>query len=217
MRLIHNSWVEVRKSKRYSARVTMRMDKTSARLVARKKRMVFLMLEKMCRPSRTAVTMVEKLSSAMTMSAAFLVTSVPAMPMAMPISARRMPGASLMPSPVMATTSPAACSRSTIRLLCRGVTRANTRVLRMRASNSLSGSASSCAPVNTSRSEAAMPRREAMANAVSRWSPVIMTVRMPACAHSSTASRAPARGGSIMPHRPRKTSSSSSTSPVNGR
>src|SRR5215212_6617683 len=46
----------------------------------------------MRRPSRTALTMVAKLSSARTMSAACLETSVPAWPMATPMSARRRGG-----------------------------------------------------------------------------------------------------------------------------
>ena len=41
------------------------------------------------------------------MSATFFVTSVPVMPMPMPMSAARMLGASLTPSPVMAVTKPA--------------------------------------------------------------------------------------------------------------
>ena len=56
------------------------------------------------RPSSTAPTIVAKLSSASTMSAAFLVTSVPVMPMPTPMSADLMLGASLTPSPVMAVT-----------------------------------------------------------------------------------------------------------------
>ena len=51
------------------------------------------------------LTMVAKLSSASTMSAACLATAVPD-PMAIPMSARLRAGASLTPSPVMATTCP---------------------------------------------------------------------------------------------------------------
>ena len=57
-------------------------------------------------PSRTAATIVVKLSSVMTISEAFLVTSVPLVPIAMPISAVFMLGASFTPSPVIATTLP---------------------------------------------------------------------------------------------------------------
>eukprot|EP00966_Prymnesium_polylepis_P201365 4665973-Prymnesium_polylepis.1 len=55
--------------------------------------------------------MVAKLSSASTMSAASLATSVPEMPIAMPILACLSAGASLTPSPVIAGTSPA-CDRA---------------------------------------------------------------------------------------------------------
>ena len=64
--------------------------------------------------------MVAKSSSARTMSAASFDTSVPVMPMAMPMSAFFSAGASLTPSPVMATTAPPRRSASTMRSLCRG-------------------------------------------------------------------------------------------------
>ena len=82
------------------------------------------MLSKMARPSRTAATMVAKLSSSSTMSAASLATSVPVTPMATPMSARLSAGASLTPSPVMATTSPRACSALTMASFCSGEVRA---------------------------------------------------------------------------------------------
>jgi len=53
----------------------------------------------MARPSSTAATIVEKLSSASTISEADLATAVPD-PMAMPISAFFRAGASFTPSPV---------------------------------------------------------------------------------------------------------------------
>src|ERR1019366_5413623 len=55
------------------------------------------------RPSSTALTMLAKLSSSRTMSAASLATSVPAIPIAMPIWAAFRAGASFTPSPVTAT------------------------------------------------------------------------------------------------------------------
>ena len=58
----------------------------------------------MALPSSTAATMEAKLSSASTISEADLATAVPD-PMAMPISAFLRAGASLVPSPVTATTS----------------------------------------------------------------------------------------------------------------
>ena len=66
----------------------------------------FLMLSKMPRPSSTAATMEAKLSSVRVIAAASLVTSVPVMPIAMPMSAFFSAGASLTPSPVIATTCP---------------------------------------------------------------------------------------------------------------
>ena len=60
----------------------------------------------MARPTRTALTMVAKLSSVRIMTAASLDTSVPVMPMATPMSAFLSAGASFTPSPVMATMLP---------------------------------------------------------------------------------------------------------------
>ena len=62
------------------------------------------MLSKMMRPWRTAATIVAKLSSARIIFAASFVTSVPVIPMATPMSADFNAGASLTPSPVIATT-----------------------------------------------------------------------------------------------------------------
>ena len=77
-------------------------------------------------PSSTAASMVAKSSSVSTMSAASLATSVPPWPMATPMSAWRSAGASLTPSPVMATISPRDWNASTRRSFCSGETRANT-------------------------------------------------------------------------------------------
>jgi hypothetical protein len=82
------------------------------------------MFAKIPRPSSTAAMMVAKLSSASTMSAAALDTSVPVMPIATPMSAVFNAGASLTPSPVIATTAPTSFSAFTIRSLCSGLTRA---------------------------------------------------------------------------------------------
>jgi hypothetical protein len=57
-----------------------------------------------------------------------LVTSVPVMPIATPISARRRAAASLTPSPVIATTSSLAWRARTTRTLCSGDTRAHTEI-----------------------------------------------------------------------------------------
>ena len=86
------------------------------------------MLSKMLRPSRTAATIVLKLSSASTMSLASFATSVPAIPIATPMSASFRAGASLTPSPVIATTSCAARSCRTTSCLSRGSAREMQRL-----------------------------------------------------------------------------------------
>ncbi len=60
---------------------------------------------------------------------------------------------------------------------------------------------SSSAPVTTLPG---IPKESAMASAVSAWSPVIMMTLMPALWHSRIASRASARGGSIIACNPTK-------------
>ena len=64
----------------------------------------FLMQSKIFLPYLTAVIMLLKLSSSRMIPEAYLATSVPAMPIANPMSAFLRAGASLVPSPVMATT-----------------------------------------------------------------------------------------------------------------
>mmetsp|Transcript_4629 Transcript_4629/g.13006 ORF Transcript_4629/g.13006 Transcript_4629/m.13006 type:complete len:207 (-) Transcript_4629:2782-3402(-) len=66
----------------------------------------FRMLKNIPFPSATARVIVVKSSSASTMSAASLATSVPSFPMATPMSAALSAVASFTPSPVMATMSP---------------------------------------------------------------------------------------------------------------
>ena len=88
----------------------------SLTLAARRNAMTLRMLAKMVRPPRTAATIVAKLSSARTMSAASRATSVPVWPIAIPTSAWRRAGASFTPSPVAATTAPLRCSADTIRI-----------------------------------------------------------------------------------------------------
>jgi hypothetical protein len=62
------------------------------------------------------------------MSAASFVTSVPVIPIATPMSARLRAGASLTPSPVIATTLPLRFNMSTSRTLSSGATRATTPI-----------------------------------------------------------------------------------------
>lgn len=66
----------------------------------------FLIQSKIFLPYLIAVIILPKLSSKSIMPAAYLATSVPAMPIAKPISAFLSAGASLVPSPVIATTCP---------------------------------------------------------------------------------------------------------------
>ena len=84
------------------------------------------MLSKIFLPCFIASTIVTKLSSTSTISAAFLATSVPFFPIATPISAFFKAGASFTPSPVIATTFPLALKAFTILTLCSGETLANT-------------------------------------------------------------------------------------------
>jgi len=65
-------------------------------------------------PKNALLTIVEKLSSARTMSLASLATSVPVIPMATPMSASFRAGASFTPSPVIATMWPISRRRRTI-------------------------------------------------------------------------------------------------------
>ncbi len=77
-------------------------------------------------PSRTAATIVAKLSSVSTIDDASRAASVPPWPMATPTCARRSAGASFTPSPVTTTISPVSSSASTSASLSAGVQRATT-------------------------------------------------------------------------------------------
>src|SRR5215207_6796877 len=157
------------------------------------------MLAKMPRPSRTARTIVAKLSSARIIFAASFVTSVPVMPMATPMSALLRAGASFTPSPVIATMFPSACRPSTICSLCSGATRAYTERDRTISRAPASPAASSSIPVTAPSRGGMMPSSAAMRAAVRGWSPVIITTRMPAACASAMAVRASGRGGSMNP------------------
>ena len=82
------------------------------------------------RPSFTAAVIDAKLSSARIISAASLVTSVPLIPIATPMSAFLSDGASFTPSPVIATICRLAWIAFTRRSLCSGLARANTSTSR---------------------------------------------------------------------------------------
>ena len=153
-------------------------------------------------PSSTAETIVAKLSSVNITSAASLATSVPTFPIAQPISAVFNAGLSFTPSPVIATISPFACHAFTILTLCSGDTLAYTEYFLIFFVNSSSDIFSSSSPVSASFSFSKIPSCFAIAIAVILWSPVIITVFIPAVLHFSTACFASSRGGSIIPNIP---------------
>mmetsp|Transcript_32869 Transcript_32869/g.58901 ORF Transcript_32869/g.58901 Transcript_32869/m.58901 type:complete len:287 (-) Transcript_32869:1630-2490(-) len=167
-----------------------------------------LMEAKMRRPSRTALTMVAKLSSASTMSATPLVTSEPVIPMAMPTSASLMEGESFTPSPVIAAILPRLCSASTMRTLLSGEQRATMRGSSGILSRSSSLMASILGPVVMTPFAAGpagiMPISFAMASAVAGWSPVSMRTTIPAEKHCFTAVMEDCLGGSRTAMRARK-------------
>ncbi len=129
--------------------------------------------------------------------------------MAIPMSLARSAGASLMPSPVIATTCPADLRALTMVSLSSGVTRAKTAVSGRSSQRRSAVKAASSRESRHSSPGPAMPSSWATAIAVPFWSPVTITVRMPAPRSAPMASFTPARGGSISPTIPTHTSSSS--------
>ena len=123
------------------------------------------MFANIARPSSTAATIDAKLSSASTMSAACLETSVPVMPMATPISANLSAGASFTPSPVIATIAPSCRRAFTTRSLCSGLTRAYTDTSRTVRRNASSDIFSISLPATT-RLSVEIPSSVAMTAAV---------------------------------------------------
>ena len=140
--------------------------------------------------------MVAKLSSVKIMTAASLETSVPVMPMATPMSAALRAGASLTPSPVMATTLPLCLSSRTMPQLVLGGDPGHDPDLGQLAEQLVVGHGRELGPGD---GPARMPSSPAMAAAVVAWSPVIIRTRMPASRHSAMAALASERGGSTIP------------------
>mmetsp|Transcript_16293 Transcript_16293/g.46273 ORF Transcript_16293/g.46273 Transcript_16293/m.46273 type:complete len:363 (-) Transcript_16293:1209-2297(-) len=176
------------------------------------------------RPSSTAPTMVEKLSSARTKSEASLATSVPVMPMAMPMSAILRAGASLTPSPVMATTSPASLRSLTMSCLNLGSAREKTMPPR-RSLSRMSRWASLLSLLNSwpmklfwprSSLSSKTPMSRQMASAVSLLSPVMTMTRTPAWRHAFMAALTSSRGGSCMATMPTQVSLDSTLTKVLG-
>ena len=147
------------------------------------------------------------------MSAASFETSVPVIPIAIPMSAFFSAGASLTPSPVIAMISPCRRSASTRRTLFSGVTRARTPISPICASTCSSLISSNSAPVIARPS---IPSSRAIAAAVTAWSPVIIRTFIPAAVAVAIATLAVGRGGSTMPVSESAVSSciSSSRSPL---
>ncbi|KYN36111.1 hypothetical protein ALC56_09534, partial [Trachymyrmex septentrionalis] len=145
--------------------------------------------EQIARPSSTAATMEEKLSSANTISEADFATAVPE-PIAIPISAFFKAGASFTPSPVCGT----------------GSTREKRRALAQAAFCSDVGRSSNSRPEYdlpmVSSSSPKTPIRRQIASAVDLLSPVITITRMPAARHLAIESNTSLRGGSSMPTTP---------------
>ena len=126
IKLTHNIWMGVRGDlfKMTELRIAMKM---ATMLTVSWNCKNFLMQSKMLRPYFTAVIMELKLSSSRMMPAAYLATYVPAIPIAKPISAFLRAGASLVPSPVMATTLLSCFSPVASRYLSWGEDLARTR------------------------------------------------------------------------------------------
>ena len=122
--------------------------------------------------------------------------------MATPMSAALSAGASFTPSPVMATSSPCGLQRGHQAQLVLGAG-AGDHIGALRRARRARRRRASRAPRRSARCSCRRgPAGAPMAAAVTAWSPVIITTRMPAPRHSATAAIASGRGGSIMPTRP---------------
>ncbi|MBT9169296.1 MAG: hypothetical protein DDT19_02654 [Syntrophomonadaceae bacterium] len=168
------------------------------------------MLANIVLPSSTARIIETKLSSVKIISDASLLTSVPVIPIAMPIAAFFKAGASFTPSPVIATTLAFLVKASITRSLWFGETLAYTSTFSTILSNSPSVKAPNSVPVKISP-DFRIPNSLAIASAVSLWSPVIIIGFMPAPLQTSIASLASFLGGSIIPTIPTKTISDSTS------
>ncbi len=111
------------------ATIAINIVKISPRFDDNRKNTDFLILLYIFLPSSMAFSIVAKLSSVSTMSAAPFATSVPVIPIATPISAVFREGASLTPSPVIETICPWDLKALTIITLFSGDTLAKTRRL----------------------------------------------------------------------------------------
>ena len=190
--------------------VATNSESISAMFAENKNPTVFLMFEYILLPSLTATIMVAKLSSVTIMSATSFVTSVPVIPIPTPISAVFKLGASLTPSPVIATILPISLKVFTILTLFSGLTLAYTFILFITFLYSSSLNLSSSVPNITCFSFSQIPNCLATLNAVFLWSPVIIIGVIFACLQTFTASKTSRLGGSIIPTSPTNIKSFSS-------
>lgn len=192
------------------------------------------------RPYLTAVKTEQKLSSVSTISQADLATSVPEIPMENPTSAFFKAGASLVPSPVTATTFPYAIRPVTSRYLSSGELLArtfNSAVILSKTDWSATLSTISLLissetrppiaslnyfpvmhvyPCDASTDAATIPASLLIAMAVSMLSPVTILTLIPDLWHCYTACLMPGLKGSCRPniptmHKPLSTTSRSSS------
>ena len=162
------------------------------------------------RPHLIACTISVKSSVIKIISDASRATSVPAIPMENPTSANFKAGASLVPSPVTATTSPLFRKVSTRIRLSSGDDRANTRncgtiFLRSAGDNFLNLGPSINAYSLSKSSGVKMWHSFEMAFAVFKLSPVTIRTVTPACLHFNTAWATPGFNGSWIPTNASKT------------
>mmetsp|Transcript_8751 Transcript_8751/g.16115 ORF Transcript_8751/g.16115 Transcript_8751/m.16115 type:complete len:241 (-) Transcript_8751:834-1556(-) len=203
IRFEYRTWMAVRGVSGKPQMMPKRTDIPWALLMGVFTSRIFRRLSQTTRPSRTATTMVAKLSSARIISEASRATSVPSLPIATPMSAALRAGASLTPSPVMEDTCPCDWRALTIRILFWGEARANTLCVMTASFICSSSMASSSGPVTASEyCSSTIPSMCPMAVAVSLWSPVIMATRTPAWWASAMAWTHSGRGGSMMAQSP---------------
>ena len=160
-------------------------------------------------PHLIPLTIVENESSVSIMSAAFLETSVPDIPIAIPTSAFDNAGASFIPSPVTATTSPSACSACTILILLSGLLLATIDIVLISSLNSSSVKVSIYDASTALILFLRRPKSSPIALAVFMLSPVSIFTDTPAWCAVSTACLTSGLSGSLIPTNPPNTKLSS--------
>ena len=150
-------------------------------------------------------TIVLKLSSVSIISDAFLDTSVPDIPIAIPTSALLSAGASFIPSPVTATTSPLSCSAFTILILVSGLLLATIDMFLISFLKSSSSKASIYVASTAIFPSSNNPNSSPIAFAVFILSPVSIFTSTPAQLAIYTESFTPSLSGSTIPTNPLNT------------